>query len=127
MAQIKMRLRLDDKATTGTNFHIELGDNSYMTISEREGSAVANKCLEYGYRVYLQKDIGEGQSKIEGKRDAEAVSTHLKAKGFGFTTSEWVKGATSEDTRLSMVKEAGLSADELAELIAEAKARKANG
>ena len=128
MATIKMRIRQDEKTDTGTVFNIDMGANTYQTIVDKVGVDVADANAEYGFRVFLQKDVGEGKSELkdaEGKkagRDANAVAKYLTDKGFSFTTSEWVKGTKAVDEKAALVKD--LSVDEIAAMVAELKARK---
>jgi len=125
---IKMRIRQDEKTETGTVFNIDMGDNSYQTIADKSGASVANDNVEYGFRVFLQKNIGETLSNIkdaDGKivgRDANAVATYLDKQGYSYTTSDWVKGTRAVDEKAALVKD--LSVEEIAAMVAELKARK---
>jgi len=117
---VKMRLKKDDKATTGKLFHIDVAkEDAFEAILQAEGKEIANNCALYGWRVFLQKDVAEAGGGDTG-RDWELVAKHLDDAGVSYTTSEWVKGEKVEDPKLALVK--GLSLEELTALVAKAKA-----
>ena len=86
-------------------------------------SEQVDKWTEYGFRVWLQKDIGEADKKKFGGRDHALVAKELTAKSIPFTVTDWEKGASSsaeDKALLAMFK--GMSKAQIAELLATHKA-----
>jgi hypothetical protein len=110
----------DAKAGIGKVFNIDV---SIPDLADVYDSTQVDKWTEYGFRVWLQKDIGEANKKKFGGRDAELVSKELTAKGIPFTVTDWEKNTSSEVSAL--IKEfAGLSIAQIQELVSSYKAAK---
>ena len=111
---IKVRIRENEKATTGRVFHIDV---DVADLADTYEADVVNGWTEYGYRVWLQKaPAGKG-------RDHNKVREHLNKVGLPYTVTEWVKGAEDEATKMAKeLKSAGITMDDLKAIIAERKA-----
>lgn len=115
---IKLRLKKDEKATTGKVFNItDLSkDNAYAYIAEHIGKDVADACCLYGCRVYVQKDIAEAGGAGTG-RDYKLVEKFFAEKNIAYTLSEWVKGEKAVDPRMAKLEaeatKRGVTVDQL--------------
>lgn len=114
----------DVKAGVGKVFDIDV---SIPDLADKYPAEQVDKWTEYGFRVWLQKDIGEQDKAKFGGRDFNKVEVELKAKAIPYTVTDWVKGETSTvsaDTKakLEVLKE--YSSEEIKAAIAVYKASK---
>jgi len=120
---VKLRLKKDEKATTGVVFHItDLSkENAYSYVADHVGKDVADACCLYGFRVYTQKDVAEAGGAGTG-RDAALVEKFFTDKGIAYTTAPWVKGEKAVDPRMAKLEakasELGITVEELLEKLA---------
>lgn len=124
---MKVRICKDEQAVkegTGKVFDIDV---SIPDLADVYTAEQVDAWTEYGFRVWLQKDVGEKNKKAFGGRDFTLVITELDAKGIPYTVTDWVKGekAIPSEGKAILAMFKGMSKAQIEELLETYKAAKA--